>query len=1171
MLHIYKASAGSGKTYTLTKQYLMLLLGYRNPETGKWRLRKAPDGANRHILAITFTNKATEEMIKRIITELAILAHREPGYTKESAYLGDFIKLFSTDEPTLRALASDTLDDLLADYVYFHVSTIDAFFQNVLRTFAREIEMPDNFDIEIDNNYTISFAVNEMLTSINVGGIDSEAKKKERKWLETWLTRYMTQKLDEGYAFNLFSRSSALYGDLVATFTRLMDENFKIHIDEISEYLSDINRLLAFDRALRSDEQRRSDNLVRLSQQLQQYGDYGQIPANIVKCVDQWALGNMRKPTATVANALADPSKRFKAAYAKKGPEPALESLLVEVCRAGCEYPAIVVRNQEINKAIGAFGLLGCLLNIINTFCKDKNLILLSETNSLLRDIINDDDTPFVYERLGYYLRHFLIDEFQDTSMMQWQNLRPLLKESLSHDNENLIIGDEKQCIYRFRNSDPELLGSRAGSDIVNVYGDTAVSVEGSNVSENNNWRSSAEVVKFNNSIFSALAEVIGDTQTYANVVQQINPRRKDGIAGHVKLLIEPSDADREAAGEEDSEIANFALDNLEREVDTLLANGYAQSDIAILVRTHSEGEAVIDRLLNCHKKEGWTHGVLSVTSADAVGVASATSVKMIIQILRLTQVPHIVESVRQGPDGVEESKRQVNPAYRRTRLIYCYEYFRHEPIVGPDGNRTFLTPEEALAKAIDLLKDDDDPDAPINKGDYNCGDDKLNRLLNFTPELLMSSGTDAEENGNIVCATLTTIVDRIISRYINPEVTALETGYISAFQDLVYDFCCRGTSDIRSFLDWWDRSGCRSALSSAEETAAISVMTIHQSKGLEFPCVIIPFANQNLVKFHQPPYIHSTQWLELDKSYFDFMPEELVPPMLPMNFSKSLLDIPAFAPQMQELVRQQQIDSLNVIYVAFTRAVNELIVISPSRRSKESFHFYLREAIARMTSAHVDNPDAFDDDTRRWILPLAESFDGTVYELGTPTHKAVHETVSEADSDASANNMPVYDPTVNETINTFTQADCESFDFDDPRCRGDFLHRVLSRVNRAADLNLQLDRAAVRAHLSQEQREHCRRILSEALSDSRVARWFEGCRRVVAERSFVEPDGIYRPDRVVWTADGHVDVVDFKFGEPEAAHRKQVSHYKSMLEKAGERNVRGFLWYIAASRIVEV
>ncbi len=1169
MLHIYKASAGSGKTYTLTKQYLMLLLGYRNPETGRWRLRKSPDGANRHILAITFTNKATEEMIKRIITELAILARREPGCTKDSAYLKDFISIFSTDEPTLRVLASDTLDDLLADYVYFHVSTIDAFFQNVLRTFAREIEMPDNFDIEIDNNYTISFAVNEMLASINIGGIESEAKKKERKWLETWLTRYMTQKLDEGYAFNLFSRSSALYGDLVATFTRLMDENFKIHLDDITDYLSDINRLLAFDRALKADEKRRHDNLIGLSRQLRQYGDYCQIPANIAKCVDAWAGEDMRKPTATVANALADSSKRFKTAYLKKGPAPELEALLVEVCRAGCEYPGIVVRNLEINKAIGAFGLLGCLLNIVNSFCKDKNLILLSETNSLLRDIINDDDTPFVYERLGYYLRHFLIDEFQDTSMMQWQNLSPLLKESLSHDHENLIIGDEKQCIYRFRNSDPELLGSRVADDIVGVYGDEAVSVEGNKVSENNNWRSSAEVVKFNNSIFSALAEVIGDTRTYANVVQQINPARSAEIPGHVKVIIEPRDADAAVAdGSDESETPNFALDNLEREVGNLLANGYSQSDIAILVRTHNEGEAVIDRLLNCHKKEEWTHGALSVTSADAVGVASSTAVKMIIQILRLTQVPHIVESVRQDADGAEERKRQVNPAYRRTRLIYCYEYFRHESIIGADGSRTFLSAEEALAKAIDLLKDDADPDADINTGTYDCGCDKLNRLLNFTPELLMSSGTGAEEEGNIVCATLTTVVDRIISRYINPEVTALETGYISAFQDLVYDFCCRGTSDIRSFLDWWDRSGHRSALPSADESAAISVMTIHQSKGLEFPCVIIPFANQSLVKYHQPPYIRSSQWLELDKSYFDFMPGELVPPVLPMNFSKSLLNIPAFASQMQTLVRQQQIDSLNVIYVAFTRAVNELIVISPARNSKESFYNYLQEAMTRMTSDHVADPEAFDDDTRRWILPLADSFDGSVYELGVPTRKTVRNVTAIA---PETFDMPSYDPTVNETINTFTRADCESFNFDDPRCRGDFLHRVLSRVGDIADLKLQLDRAAVRAHLSMPQRRECFRVLSEALSESRVGRWFKGCRRVVTERSFVEADGIYRPDRVVWTADGHVDVIDFKFGEPDASHRKQVSHYVSMLKKAGEENVRGFLWYISDSRIVEV
>lgn len=1171
MLHIYKASAGSGKTYSLTKHYLQLLLGYRDdnpdPSMCRWHLRKHPDGANRHILAITFTNKATEEMIKRIISELAILARREPGVESKSAYLAYFIDLFSTDEESICRLASETLDDLLADFAYFHVSTIDAFFQTVLRTFAREIEMPDNFELELDNHLAVSTGVGDMLSSINRPEPADPVKRAEYRWLTDWLTRYVNTKLDEGHAINLFARSSNLFDDLVGTFTRIMDENFKMNFEEITAYFSNLDRTRAFGDALRNSEKTSLENILTVIETASQYGDYAFLHSNMRKFFDKLREGPAPKDISKyITNYLESPEK----CYTKKHvPSGEFDAQITELCRLIESHYTNHARNKVIQSSLSTFGLMGCLLRILDDYCKDNNLILLSETNSLLRDIINDDDTPFVYERIGYYLSHFLIDEFQDTSKMQWQNLRPLVMESLSRNHENLIIGDEKQCIYRFRNSDPDLLGSTVGSQVVNVFGENYISIEGTTVEKNNNWRSSREVVTFNNSIFRAMAEVVGDTETYSHVVQQISPDRKKEIPGHVKLIFEPEKPEEDnasgAVDEENVVAEEFALTKLAEEVSRLLDQGYRQEDIAILVRRHSEGEKAISTLLDLPNRENWKHGNIAVTSVDSVRLSSSSAVRMIIEILRLSQVPHLINSVRRGADGTDEAVREINPAYRRSRLLCCYEYFLHEPLDDGEGNPSYPTASQALTRAIELLRDDSNPEAEINNGEFKTGEEKLDLIVNFNPRSLTSIDSRVEEDGLIVCATLSTIIDRILSRYINPAVIAKETGYITAFQDLVLEFCSRGNSDIRSFLDWWDKKGYRSTLSSSDETKAITIMTIHQSKGLEFPCVIIPFADTPFVSYNSSMK-RIIEWFDLDKNDFPGIAPDLVPPFLPLDFTSTLGNIPSFKNKFDQYVMQQRIDALNVTYVAFTRAVNELVVISPAAKG-ESLNDYLKRAVELLSRDYI-NSDRVEPDARQWILPLSEYLSGQgIIEIGQPTIP----TKKRREKTDNGINIPDYSPAVNDNINTFTEADCETFNFDNPRMRGDFLHRVLSRVRRRADLDLQLRRAVERSSLTTEQTAYCRETLTAALADDRVTPWFEGYKRIVCERSIVSDKSVYRPDRVVWTADGHIDIIDFKFGEPDKRYHRQVSNYARIIKRAGHSGIRAFLWYVTRGRIEQI
>lgn len=1193
MLHIYKASAGSGKTFALTRQYLTLLLGEKNPETGKWRLRSAREDANRHILAITFTNKATQEMTRRIISQLAILAHREPQQPDaKSPYLKEFMALFNTDETTLAALASDVLDELLADFAFFHVSTIDAFFQNVLRIFAREVEMPDNFRLELDNSSTIALGINEMFSSLNLATPADPLRRRERQWLSDWLTRHMMRMFDSGASINILARSSSIYSDLISTFTKLLDETFQINIKEISEYLDKVEYIAAFEKGLTGMVNGKEEDLRRQAAALMQYGDYPSVNRYIKSCIEAWAKGEKKDPTNTVLEAVDNPSKRFVAAYLKKGVQPEFDHAVATLCATAADLKRMRDRNKVLIDAVTPLGLLGCLLRHITNFCKDNNVILLSDTNTLLRDIINDDETPFVYERLGYYLRHFLIDEVQDTSRLQWDNLRPLVMESLSHSHENLVIGDEKQCIYRFRNSDPELLGHIISDNITETYGDDYVAVEGNTIAQNNNWRSSEAVVKFNNSIFHALSQISGIGDSYSNVIQQISDKRGE-VPGYVKLMFEPEDDDEpEDTGEnggnddsDDSKLSSFALDMTVAEVDRMLRAGYRPGQIAILVRKHSEGEAVISRLLHCHENAGWTHGAIEVKSTDAVAISSSPTVKMIIEILRLTQLPHMVTTTRNKPDGTAERRREENPAFKRARLLYCYQYYLHASMTGADGTARRCSNSEAIALAVEAIKRDDEG----TEADLPEGIATLKEILDFASSATSGSGNACAkggENGDdagdgndtVTCLTLTAIVDKIINRYVTSDVLPQETAYLTAFQDLVYDYCSQGNSDIRNFLAWWDRGGCRASLSSTSESDAVNVMTIHQSKGLEYPCVIIPFCNIPMVKFSSR-YLTDYHWMEIDPADFHHLPAEIVPPMLPVEFKSNIPDIDIFAKESKRIIAEQIVDNLNISYVAFTRAVNELVVIAP--RSKEAkqgknsgkeayppFDQLLRMAVQHLTATAIDDDPSLDGGSRQWVLPLAESFDGDTLEIGAPTVPAAEKARQD---DMPVITLPPYCPEVNEKLVTLSAADIEIFDYGNPRHRGNLLHGILSKVRRRSDLQRALRRASLRVRLTDAQRKECEEILTRALDDPRVQRWFDGYSRLYRERTIAVNGTDRRPDRIVILDDGTAEIIDYKFGDDHPAYTRQLRRYIHLLHRAGFPRVKGYLWFVPSLTIREI
>lgn len=1082
MLTVYKASAGSGKTFTLAFEFIKHLLGQRVEDTGTFRLHKNGLGErHRSILAITFTNKATEEMKRRIVRELAVLAGAPLVSHRRSDYSQRLTETFRCTTDELREAASVALRGLLFDFNFFNVSTIDAFFQNVLRVFAREAELTGNYDVELDDRTAIETGISDMLASITAG--------RGRPRLEAWLERYMKSQFDSGLTFNLFNRAGALRRDLVRFVGDLTGEDYKMHAAEMTAYFDDPTRIERFEEALRGARDAAVEHTRTLIVQLTDIMDAHGMPPE--GCINRYAWATLsswleRKPKAPSDSVRALPEaeqkKRYYAAWAKKGIPDAVDSALIDALQAVAGAWDRITYMDLVGKQLFRLGMLADILRHVMAFRQDNNLILLSDTNDLLRRIIGGDDTPFIYERIGLWLRHFLIDEFQDTSRLQWQNLEPLVAQSLSEGNDSLIIGDEKQCIYRFRNSDPTLLQSQ-----VQLCFPGRTAIEGNTPGANTNWRSSADVIGFNNTLFSMLAEDTGLTELYANVRQAV-PESHAGYRGYVRMSRIEGDAE---------EFAAASLRLMAAEICRQLDSGYSQRDIAILVRKKKQAADVIDYLLDTAPQEYPRLAGLNVLSDEALLVSASPAVKVIVSVLRTMDKP------------VPETERGYNISEGEfAAVIRAY----HQAVA--DG----LDPSGAIGAAVEASRHK--PESPTSASD-SCA------------------------------VSLTSLTENLIRDCLSESVRDRDAIYIAAFQDLVIDFCSRGPADIHSFLTWWDTRGSSEYLSTAPDIDAIRIMTVHKSKGLEFPCVHIPFANWRWID------LQGVKWFPA--AGFDGIDPEIVPPMVAVEPNKALATGP-LADEYNRLRRESMIDELNATYVAFTRAVDELIVNYDTRTLSDTTCWLGALLSAAADAMEPDNTHAVDADG--------------VLTFGAPTTRDRKSAAAIAPDEPVPYDIMSYRVTDRHDVWSRIHV-ADPTENNEHRVRGIMLHDILAQIRTEADIPRAVRRGAAAGMLRGiATPDEAEEMLRQAVTDPRAARWFDpAASRIVTERTLTRPgEGNYRPDRIVWTAEGTVDVVDYKFGEEKPGpYGRQLRRYMNMLQEMGHSPVRGYIWYVDSGVIDEV
>ena len=913
MLIIQRASAGSGKTYTLTFHYILNLLA--NQETpDKWQLRneKQIEESLKHILAITFTNKATNEMKERIISSLSSLsevAHFDKIEDKlidEIPYLKLIQKKTGASYQSIGIAAEVALKTLLNNYSLFKIATIDSFFQEILRIFAYEANISDSYQLEIDSSFILDEALDAAFHKLDM----SPSSMGNSIF---WLKSIMQSEARKSQLWNPFSKkisSKSVYSLIRRAFAQLENEEFKEIKNILFPFYDDqnnVSKLKMFYLSLKkkSQEERHLlwNNIRQSSDKILSListpaFDASKVHSNFIKHVNAASQLKFNDNIKIKFDNFINEGTVLKKKFRSPGNPLDQEAMNFYSLIQKWMHPSkdSYYKNWLVyGDLIPYLGLILEIRNFITNILNDKNIIQLHDTSFLLKKIIGDADAPFVYERLGNRINHFLIDEFQDTSQMQWDVMKPLLSEGLSKEGESLIIGDPKQSIYRFRNANHKLITEVVPATF--PYHRSA----GYSQEDNTNWRSATNIVKFNNYFFKTLASSLNEisckngmdarlNDLYSNVVQVPHNKKNKGYI-EIRFFEKPEpdllDNPNETGSEDnDSSLdwfSSMALDNLGPLVSSLIERGYKGSDIGILVNTNGNGKEVVKSLISYNESISNEKNKIDFISEEALLISSSKAVELILNVLKKISDPSLINGKSEDADKEEKSKKYYN--WNKLKISYNIYAAKHQEMGMDEKIISFL---ETVA------------------------------VENMLSELIKE----------LASPSIATLVEMIIKTFVEKSLKKTEGIFLSAFQDLVNDYSKTHHNDVASFLDWWNTRGHKTSITSPQNTEAVQIMTIHKSKGLEFKCVILPFADDSFI-----PGTYKEEWKWVKPGRIEDLE---LPPFLPVKTNSSLKES-IHENLYFEYFNQVVIDTLNMYYVAFTRARNELYIFTKEPNNKKT------------------------------------------------------------------------------------------------------------------------------------------------------------------------------------------------------------------------------------------
>lgn len=1056
--HIYKSSAGSGKTYTLTKEYLKIALKHK--------------GAFKQILGVTFTNKATEEMKSRIVAVLKEIADgSHPPIQKE------LMLSLEMSAAVIQKVASDTLSDILHQYGRFSIVTIDSFFHQVIRSFAREMGLQGSFSIDLNLTEVMEKVVDEML--MTVGNDD-------KKQLKRWLVKFAEERVENGDSWDIRREINNLAA-------QILTDDFKPYAKSVLELSKDQK---FFDEVKKQIDQKRyafenkikslCDKAIKIIESsgvspFDFKGGKTQSPAMLFYKVAFTFL-----PSEAQIKKSGDRSAWIKA----KDPNNALLESVLDSGLQDC-YDAIIdtfinenisyQSSKEALKYFYTFGILSEINHQIQDYREANDVMLIADLPDFLHQIINDSETPYIYEKVGSLFQNYLIDEFQDTSSFQWENFKPLVKNAADQRSFGMVVGDVKQSIYRWRGGDWQLLQHQLKQDI----GDYHVQEE----SLTTNWRSDYQIVDFNNLFFTSGLAV---SRTYfgESIKQVIDTDHLEKITRRVEEVLStyedvkqntPKDKDFNNGfvqvqffSEEESDTSEKwkeqALRQTILEVEMAQMNGFELRDIAILTRSKPEGKAVADAFMQ-YKNTGEAKAAFKydVVSSEALFLTTSHLVRFSISLIKWLN-------------------NEVNTI---ALAEWLFEYERY--ILKSEKTETAIfSSKEYWEKVV--------PESFVKQKDY------LKTLPLFE------------------------LVEHLIDIFrLNDQKE--EFIYLQGFQDAILDYSKNERGDISSFLEWWEKVKDKKTIQISDDNNAIKIMTIHKSKGLEFPVVIVPFLSWDLD--------HSANNSNILWCAGGAVAPYHKLPVLPLSYSSKLANT-YWAMEYYDEKLKAFLDSLNLLYVAFTRAVNSLIVFGKLPKPAKGASAPNLDAIG------LKNIGDFVLSTVKELPNFdASSYTYTHGKWGRPSEAKKSEII---EFELARYHSHPWRQKAN--IQIKDALDSEKSVFSEATQAGIRIHDLISQVRYERDLTKITDSTD-------------KEVIAALVNTPTIRDWFDEKWQVDTEVTMLLPNGDFkRIDRINRSETATI-VIDFKTGKPRRKDHDQVREYLSLLQEMGHSNVSGQLIYL--------
>jgi ATP-dependent exoDNAse (exonuclease V) beta subunit len=1033
---VYNASAGSGKTFTLVKQYLKVLL----TSSDLFMFQK--------VLAITFTNKAAGEMKERVLSNLEAFAEGD-----ENDLLKIILSETALEATLIKERSKKILGAILQNYSAFSITTIDSFTHKIIKSFAYDLGLSLNFEVEMDAISLLNEAVDVLISKI---GTD--------KKLTNLLIDYSLDKTDDDKSWDISK-------DLNDFARVLLNEEDVKHFralahKELDDFFDLKNRLQKANKEIEREYEVFGTEVLSFIEasgaQILDFAQRGECPNHFQKLTK---LRSLKSDDLKFDGRLDKTIEEGKNLYAGKvtaSVKDTIEGISEQLRLYYYQSKDLYTRtysnyllNKITLKSIIPLAVLNNINSELNTIKEDNNIRLNAEFNQLISDNIKDEPAPYIYERIGQRFQHYFIDEMQDTSVLQWQNLIPLIENALAQENSNLLlVGDGKQAIYRWR-------GGKAAQFIdLGAKQENPFNIQKEIKSLETNFRSYSEIINFNNSFFQHTSNFL-QNESYKKLFYEGNTQLENNKkGGFVSLTF----LDKEE--EKDEEKVKYPKKVLEK-INQLKEDFYL-NEICVLTRTKKDGIAVADYL---------SDNGISIISSETLLLKNNAKINFIIDVL------HVIQN--------------ANDEEKRFEVLYFL--YVHLQVKIP--KHAFFKKHIKLTNAVIF-------------------DDLKSYGISFNFSVFQQVPFYEK-------------IEEIIRGF---NLVDSSNAYVQFFLDVVLEQQ-RKVTDIGDFLEFWELKKDKLSIVASENANAVQVMTIHKSKGLEFPVVIFP-CDVEIYRQISP------------KIWFDDLPEDYQFKELLVDYKKDLSLINARGLEIYNQQREElELDNFNLLYVSLTRAVEQLHVITEkkiSAKGAENVNHYSGIFINYLKEQNLWQEDllayTFGNMGRIQKKEAATSLT-EIHEKFISTPWQEHNIILLA----SASKL-------------WNTAQGEAIDF------GNLFHEILSKISTNNDVESIVAQYHQQGLINEVQLKSIKEAIYSVVNHSELKPYFSEEVTVFNEREIVDIDNqVVIPDRLVFNAQNEVTIIDYKTGNPSIEHHQQLLRYERVLKSMHFKVDKKLLVYMNA------